>query len=909
MKRGESSTKLEGLSGSDAKKLLETYGSNEIKVVKARSPFRILFHQIKSNYVIYLMLAALIIAFFLGKTETAYTVLGVIIIVITVGFVQEYKAERAIEALKNMITDTTTVVRDGKEQEILTKEIVPQDIIILRTGDKIPADSVLIRSHDLKVNESMLTGESLEVYKNASKNINNSNTGEPPKDSESVFAGTFITNGKCVAKVMHTGMNTRFGKIAKMISTAEKDLPLQKKLNVIIKYMVVFGIILSLLAGIIMILHEVNSSTLNYEFLLEVLIVVLALAIASFPEGFPVVFISTLAYGAYKMAGKNAIVNRMSIIETLGETTVICSDKTGTITTGNMTVKKIFVDEKLIDVTGLGYVSTGDFLDNTIKIDLKKSNAGLKLLKASILCNDSRIEKLDSNEYKIFGSSTEVALKIMSAKAGMLDSDIECQRIHEIPFSSERKMMSVVVKENKLTTIYVKGAPEIIFKKSKFIISNNKKIKLTKKIIDNLHSKIKTMTTSGYRVVAVAYKEHENTKSKDNTNYSKIEEDLVIVGIIGMEDPPRPEVLESIKTCERAGIKVKMITGDNKDTAEAISKEIGLFGKMLSGDELDALSDDELNKVVSDIVIYYRVRPEHKLRIVKSLKFNGEIVTMTGDGVNDAPALKEAHIGVAMGKNGTDVSRESSDLILKDDRFGTIVDAISEGRTIFANIQKFSVYQISINIAQVLLIVLSVALNMPLPLIAIQILFMNIISDEVTALTLAFNNQSKDVMNYPPRRKSESQIITKKLLFFLLYAGIFMALSVVGTYYIMLNVMNLPLEIARGTVFAMMNMFAAVNAFSFRSFRKPVIGRSPLVNKYTFFAAIFSISATILIMYTGLSNIFELSPIGLNEWILAISVALLFMTITDIIKYYNNKNEFIARIMKDEEYLKSHQIK
>jgi Ca2+-transporting ATPase len=505
------------------------------------------------------------------------------------------------------------------------------------------------------------------------------------------------------------------------------------------------------------------------------------------------------------------------------------------------------------------------------------------------MCNDSRIERKGENqEYLIYGSQTEAALLILAAKTGVYREDIKFSRIEEIPFSSESKMMSVVIDEKDSKNIYSKGAPEVILKKCKYIMINGKKILLTKKESEKIIKQVKEFSSNSYRTIALAYKD-EKSKSLKN-----IEHDLILLGIIGMEDPPRPEVKEAISVCQTAGIKVKMITGDSRETAESIAREIGLKGEILSGSEMDLMSDEELSKIVGKIAIFVRVRPEHKLRIVHALKTNGEIVTMTGDGVNDAPALKESHIGVAMGQNGTDVSREASDLILKDDHFSTIVDAIKEGRTLFNNIQKFAVYQISINIAQVMLILLSVLLGLPLPLVAIQILFMNILSDEITAITLAFNTPSKDVMSKPPRLKSE--IITKPLIVFMLIAGILMSIGAVGLFYVITNIMNMPLPVARTAALVVMTLFAIMNAYNFRSLRKLTLTRSLFVNKYLFYASIISILATILAIYTPINKIFELTPIGLNIWIIAVLIALLFAIIIDLIKAFNNKYSFVDKI-------------
>jgi len=710
----------EGLSSKEAKEKLSEFRLNEIRELIEISPLQILLRQVKNNFIIYILFAAMLISIFVGKTITAYVIFFIIGILIFVGFIQEYRAEKAIKELKQMIVPISILIRDGKQTEVESKYIVPGDIIVLRTGEKIPADCIILEEKELKVNESVLTGESREIKKTAAKNEKNYG-----KENR-VFMGTFITRGKCIGKVIHTGMNAEFGKIAGMISKAEKELPLQIKVNQIAKYMAAIALSTSILTGVIM---TIRSLPFSYDLFIEVLITVIALSVSAFPEGFPVVLIATLAAGAHRMAKKNAIVNRMSIIETLGETTIICADKTGTITKGEMTAKKI-VCEEAFDVGGSGFEATGKITCKGKEVKLQNEPALNLILKASVYCNDSIIERTgNDSEYKIIGSPTEAALLILSAKVGIFKEDLKGKRIEEIPFSSERKMMSVLCEEEHGKQVYAKGAVETIIRKCQFIQKKDKISRLTqneKKKILETNSKL---TIDSYRTLALAYK-------KTNSSKSSLEEELVFLGLIGMEDPPREEVKNAIKTCKTAGIGVKMITGDNKETAMSISKAVGISGEILEGEDLDKITDEELTKIVKKTAIFARVRPEHKLRIVKALKENGEIVTMTGDGVNDAPALKEAHIGVAMGKNGTAIAREASDLTLKDDNFSTIVTAISEGRNIFSNIRKFITYQLSCNYAELIIIFLGILLGFPLPLIALQILFMNIVTDDLPAITL-----------------------------------------------------------------------------------------------------------------------------------------------------------------------------
>jgi Ca2+-transporting ATPase len=870
-----------GLTEKEAEKRLQTYGSNEIKESLVISPIKILFRQIKKNYIVYMLFIAVILSFFVGKSITAYAIMVVIFIIVSTGFIQEYRAEKAIKSLRGMIMPMSIVMRDGKEKEILSRDIVPGDIILLRNGEKIPADCIVVEEKELLINESILTGESREVKKIAVKSE------KDYTEKNILFMGSFIVNGRCLAKVIHTGMNTKFGDIASMISTAEKELPLQDKVNRISKFMVIVAIVFSVLTGIIMILGKPISESL----IIDALILMIALAVSAFPEGLPVVLITTLAKGAYKMAQKNAIVNRMSIIETLGETTVICSDKTGTITKGEMTVTKILVGNHLIDVTGAGYEGNGDFLVNKKPLDLVKDKVSQLLIKSSVLCNDARIERTgEDNLYKINGTPTEASLLIMGAKAGIHAEDLEFKRIEEMPFDSKRKMMSVLCKLKKENYVFSKGAIEILLKKCTKIQKEDGVFTLTEREKTRILESNLQLTSNSLRTIGIAY------KKVDSFNKNHFEEDLIFLGLVGMEDPPREEVKESILLCLKAGIKVKMITGDNKETALAIAERIGLHGRVLDGEDLDKMSEEELSKIVSEIAVFARVRPEHKLKIVKALKMNGEIVTMTGDGVNDAPALKEAHIGVAMGKNGTDVSRSVADLTLKDDNFATIVIAIKEGRTIFKNLRKFIAYQLSCNYAELMILFIGVLLapflgwQIPL-LLALQILFMNLVTDDLPALTLALTPSSLDIMEEKPRKKKE--ILNKSIIIWLAIAGISMGIITLLVFFVSFNILHETTEFARTTALLSLICLEIANAYNFMSFRHRVSFESLRVNKYLFYASIISVLATIVVIYSPLNKVFGTVPVGITGWLIGILSGIIIIGIFNLLKKLNNKNNFL----------------
>ena len=872
---------FQGLTTREAERKLKEVGYNEIKDIHKVSWLEILLRQIKNNFIIYLLTITVIISFLVGKGTTAYTIIAVIILVIIAGFVQEYKADRAVAALKEMIVPISIVIRNGREIEVLTREIVPGDLLILRNGEKIPADSIILEESELIVDESILTGESKEIKKLAiSKKsiINEINT---------LYAGSFITNGRCIAQVSSTGMKTKFGKIAGLISKAEKELLLQKKVNKITRYMAFIGIFVSVLTGLVILS---KTPIINSEAIIGILILTIAISVSSFPEGFPVVLITTLSIGAYRMAKKNAIVNRMSVIETLGETTVICSDKTGTITKGEMTIKEIHTITRKYNVEGVGYEAQGDFLINNSKVDVLKEKNLKLLLKTGILCNDSKIARTGEDKiYHIIGAPTEAALLIAGAKANMFQEEINNIREKEIPFSSERKMMSVLCKEQKDEFVYSKGAIEHILEKCTRIQKENGVFKILKKDKETIKQINKEMTSRALRVIALAYKKF------DDKNES-IEENLVFMGLVGMEDAPREEVKEALATCRQAGIKVKMITGDDRETAVAIAAQIGLSrGEIVEGKDLDSMTDSELIKRVMNIVIFARVKPEHKIRIVRALKENKEIVTMTGDGVNDAPALKEAHVGVAMGKNGTDVSRAAADLTIKDDNFATIVEAIKEGRTIFHNLRKFISYQLSCNYAELSIlffgVLFSSILGWPIPiLLALQILFMNLVTDNIPAVTLGINPSSGDIMDDKP--KKNAQLLTKNIFLLIVFTGSLMALVTLLVFYSTFNILHDSAEYARTAALVALIGVEVGGAFVFRSFRKGVFNRSPFVNKYLFIASMISIIATIAIIYTPLSKVFETTRINGIEWLIAVGLTLLFVAIFDILKYINKKKNF-----------------
>ncbi len=875
-------TKHNGLTQAEIEQRLEKFGKNKITDLNQSSALKILLRQIKKNFIVYLLTATAITSFFLDKGLTGYVILAVIIIVVSTGFIQEYKAERTINLLRDMIMPMSRVIRNGKESEIPSEELVPDDIIILRTGERVPADCIVLEESKLRLNESILTGESSEVSKLEM------NSADSPTNQNIVFMGSFVVNGKCIAKVQNTGMNTKFGEIASMIGTAEKQLPLQNKVNNIAKYMIFVGLTAAILTGLVLF---GRSDTITTQVVVNILIIIIALAVSSFPEGFPVVLTTALAVGVNRMAKQNAVVNRMSIIETLGETSIICSDKTGTITTGEMTVRIVYVNGISYTISGVGYESKGEVFKENKKIDITPDHPILDLIKVGVLCNDSVIEPLgDGDLYNIIGTPTEGAMLILGAKLNNFKDDYGVTRVEELPFDSNRKMMSTLYAEGSERYVYAMGASEVLLSKCSYFKKDGAEQPLTEHEKFEIMKVNRALTSRGLRCLAMGYKIHKSEKADYEEN------EFVFLGLAGMEDPPREEVKEAISLCFKSGITVKMITGDNSETAKAIASEIGLKGEVIEGKQVDMMNDQELSDAIKTTTIFSRVMPEHKLRIVRALKASGEIVTMTGDGINDAPALKEAHIGVAMGKNGTDVSRSAADITLKDDNFATIVGAIKEGRTVFNNIRKFMTYQLSCNLSDIIMLfigmLLAPYLGWYVPIItALHILFINIVTDNIPAITLGFNPTSKDIMSLPPRKNAE--ILTRNHLLLIMMNGLVLSVISLVVTFASFNILDFTKEEARTTVLISIIAMQIAHAYNFRSFRFPVFTRSIFINKYLVWASLTSITLTTIIIYSPLNKFLETTPLGLISWIIALLCCLLIVLFVDVFKALNKRYKLV----------------
>ena len=849
-----------GLSTKESNARLNRFGSNTIIQTHTISPFKILIQQFTS-FVILILIAAIIISLLIGETLDAAVIAIIVIVNGIFGFTQEYRAEKAIEALKKLSALKARVLREGKEIEIDASELVPGDIIVLRTGDKIPADARLIEQSNLQINESSLTGESTPVTKTAIKLSEDAILAER---KNMLYSSTIITRGKALAIVTNTGMSTEIGKIAKGIQQSDEEkTPLQIKLQHFGKWLGWITIAICILVFLLGIGREWIFGTLSEEFIVTMFLASVSLAVAAIPEGLPAIVTISLALGVQRMVKRHALIRRLPAVETLGSTSYICTDKTGTLTRNEMTVTKLFLDNNLVNVSGGGYEPTGEFTDFKTSKPIAPNKIDL-LLRIGALCNESSLFK-EKNAWKVNGDPTEAALLVSASKA-KLGRELLLRKYpqkDDIPFDSKRKCMTTIHKVGSKLVAYSKGAPDIILQDCSKILINGKVRALTAKDKQLIEKTNQELSKQALRVLGFAYKELPAKYTK-----SKVEQDLIFVGLQGMMDPPRQEVKQAIDECYSAGIKTVMITGDFKDTAIAIAKHVGLMRdkeKVLTGKELDELSDEEFKEIVEDVVVYARTSPEHKARILAALKSRGHVVAMTGDGVNDAPALKKADIGVAMGITGTDVAKEASDMVLTDDNFVSIVNAVEEGRGIYNNIKSFVRYTLSSNLGEILVIFLAILVGLPLPLIAIQILWVNLVTDGLPGLALGLDPYDKNIMSKKPRKLSEP-IITREVINNVLIVGTVMCIGTLGLFYYY----GAAGTKARSIAFTTLILFQLFNVLTYRA-------KNFLINikdsKYLIGAVVVSIIMQIVVLYTPLSNAFKTTALGLSDWVLITLVA------------------------------------
>jgi Ca2+-transporting ATPase len=779
-------TSEEGLSVEDAKERVKQYGLNQLKEKEKINPFFIFLRQFHS-IVVYILLGAVIISLLVGEFIDAGVVMVILIFNAFFGFIQEYRAEKSMEALQQLTSLKAIVLRDNHVHEIDAKYVVPGDVLLLEEGNKIAADCRIIESVHLKTQEAALTGESTPVAKTIEALPQNLALAD---QKNMVFAGTMVSFGRGKAIVTATAMNLEIGKIAHLIEETDKSLsPLQKNIN---NVGTIMGISVMIICAFIF-----GFSAFKGHSILPAFLAAVALAVAAIPEGLPAIITITLAVGVKKLIKKNVLIRKLPSVETLGCTTVICTDKTGTLTKNEMTVRQIYANNTFVEVTGTGYKDVGDFFIDGEKINPQQ--IGL-LLKIGLLNNNAHIE-----EEKAIGDPTEACLLVSAAKAGIHADE---KRIEEIVFSSERKRMSTIHESGAKHVMYTKGAPDVILQLCKKINNNGKVRSLTPKDKKAILAANHRFTSSALRVLGFAYKEFPKKKAE----YTDADEkDLIFVGLQAMIDPPREEVKDALRKCKEAGIRVIMITGDHETTARAIGEELGIGSAVLSGKDI---LKTNLVDVVDKIDIYARVNPEHKLKIVEALQKKGHVVAMTGDGVNDAPALKKADIGIAMGITGTNVSKEAGDMILTDDNFATIVNAVEEGRGIYGNIKKYFGFLLSGNISEVLIVFITLLLNFPLPLVATQILLINLVTDGFPALALSVDPYEPSVMKQKPRKKHET--LFKGLAPYLVWYPLMMTLAAVSLFAYVFYYGG-SLVKAQTMVFCLIAIFELFQALSCRS--------------------------------------------------------------------------------------------
>jgi Ca2+-transporting ATPase len=868
-----------GLSEGEAASRLSVRGPNEIQKVKKEASWKLLLDQFKETLILILIAAALV-SILIGEAIDSAVILVIVFASAGLGFYQEYRAEQSLALLKKLAAPSATVIREGLEKVVPARELVPGDLIILDPGDKVPADARIVDQMNLRIDEAVLTGESVPVE----KSVELVEPETPLQERINIaFSGTVVTYGRGRAVVFATGMETEFGKIARLIQTDElTQTPLEKRMDELGNWMIKVLLVTVVLISVLGILRG--------HALLEMFLWGVSLAVAAVPEALPAVVTGALAIGVYRMARRKAIVRHLPATETLGSTTVICSDKTGTLTKGEMTVKRVYAQGNVYEVTGVGYEPRGEF--NPPLTDLKQDPVRFTCL-CGALCNDAKLTD-QTGSWKVIGDPTEGALIVAAAKAH-INVDAARQdypRVAEVPFTSERKIMTTVHKtKNSQYLLASKGAVEVVIRKcgrlqhetSSEILDQGSRQRILR-ANDNLASE-------GFRVLAVGYRLLGRMPGDLDEG---IEQDMTFLGLVGMIDPPREEATEAVKLCEKAGVRVVMITGDHKLTAAWVAKELGIMKKddmALTGAELDRLSDAEFANIVDRVSVYSRTSPEHKTRIVEALKSKGNVVAMTGDGINDAPALKKSDIGVAMGITGTDVTKDASDMILADDNFATIVAAVYEGRGIFENIRKYLTYLLSANIGEILVMAVAGLIALPLPLLAKHLLFVNLATDGLPALALGTDPPDPLLMEKPPRDPDESIFATVHrwlagiAILLLAAASVAFLYALVSYGWTFSNHVALAELKARSMVFATIIFFEIFFAFSCRSFSRTFFSTGPLGNKPLIAVVLGqALLMPFIFQVPILANLFSVTALNLEEWLIVAGLGSLGFILSELAK-------------------------
>jgi len=868
-----------GLSSEEAENRLEKYGKNELKEEEKTSVVKLFLSQFKSFLIIILMAAALV-SIFLGELIDAFVILFTVLLAGVLGFIQEYRAEESIKLLKSLTSPEAMVVRDGKEVKVPSSVIVPGDILLLQSGDRIPADARLLEALSLKIDESSFTGESTPV----GKSTDTFPTGTPEPDRKNVaYTGTAVIYGRGKAVVTATGMSTAFGKLAGLLGEIERErTPLQEKLDQFGRWLGVATLVVVTIVAVLGILQGFAP--------FEMFLWGVALAVAAIPEALPAVVTVGLALGVRRMVKRHALIRKLPSVETLGSTNIICTDKTGTLTQNKMTVEKVYVNGTIISVTGKGYEPVGIFLngDNPVCEDVHFH----KLLVAGALCNDAGLVQ-EEGTWSIMGDPTEGALVVAAAKAGIWKTALEekHKRVGEVPFSSERKMMTTLNTSEDGIYAYSKGAPEVILASCTKIFFRGQEEQLTPEIRQEILDALHEMANQSLRVMGFAYR-----KLTENIHAEEAEKEMVFTGLTGMRDPPREEVKVAIATCTSAGIRTIMITGDHKVTASAIARELGILREgdlILTGTELETIDNRKFEEVVEKVSVYARVYPEHKLKVVEALKKKGYVVAMTGDGVNDAPALKAADMGIAMGITGTDVSKEASSMILTDDNFASIVSAVEEGRNILKNIMNFIAYGLTCHIGLVLIVLVGVLTWQVLPVIAVQILWINLITDGLPPMALSLEAPDKGLMNQKPRKSNEG-LVSKRMIIASLGLGLLIALQSIGFLHWALNEgMSLPK--IQTFIFTLVVISLMFNAFNWRSDRYSVFSLGVFTNRSLIYAVVSTILLQLAVIYIPImQTAFRTVPLSLSDWGMIIPLAsttFIAMEFTKYLEHRTNNNK------------------
>ena len=858
-----------GLSSAEASSRLGKYGPNRLEGAKEKSVFAMIFEQLKDFLVVILIIAA-VISIVLNEVLDGSIILAIVVLNTILGVYQENKASNALKALKEMASPHAKVLRDGSVTEVSSGDVVPGDIVLLDAGDYVPADVRLIETINLKIDEAALTGESVPVEKDSAATL--------PDDASlgdrinSGYMGTVVTYGRGRGVVTWTGMDTQMGNIAGMLNESpEESTPLQKKLDSLGKLL---GIICLAVCAVIFALGLIRGMPFW-----EIFMTAVALAVAAIPEGLTVVVTVVLAMGMQRMVKVNAIIKRLAAVETLGSTTVICSDKTGTLTQNKMTIEKLYCNGRFYDVTGSGYSPVG----GVFTADGNESTDNIThLLEGMLLCNDAGY---NPSTESIIGDPTEGAMVVLAHKVGMAKAewDKKYPRVQEIPFDSDRKLMSTFHRIGDGITMYTKGAPDELLMHCTLIETSEGIEDLTDEKREEILSANTDFAKSALRVIGVAYKQVAEAHADfDEENI------LVFVGLMGMIDPPREEARAAIDLCKQAGIQVKMITGDHKITASAIGEKLGILteAESIEGREISEMTDSQLQEVVKTANVFARVSPEHKVRLVDAVRANGEIAAMTGDGVNDAPSLKRADIGVAMGITGTDVSKEAADMILTDDNFASIVSAVSEGRTIYANIRKVVGFLLSCNIGEILVIFFAMLFNLPVPLAATQLLAINLITDAFPAFALGMEKAEKSVMNYPPRDPSEP-IVNKPMAFAVSLQSVMLAIGALSSFLfgyhaqaslstLFTSIDPIALSEAMTCCFFTLVLGELIRSYSARSETVSIFRMKVFENSYLNKCVLASLAFMLLAIYVPFLNpVFSTVPLKFGELLVALLLAFL----------------------------------